>query len=35
MSEIQVLRKLGTVKLLAIHASTDTRFNFSTKKRTF
>ncbi len=26
--EIQVLRKFGHVKLLAIHASTDTRFNF-------
>ena len=26
--EIEVLRKLGTVKLLAIHASTDTRFGF-------
>lgn len=30
--EIQVLRKLGTVKLLAIHASTDTRFNFLQKR---
>ena len=27
-SEIEVLRKYGTVKLLAIHASTDTRFGF-------
>ena len=26
--EIQVLRKFGNVKLLAIHASTDTRFSF-------
>ena len=26
--EIDVLRKYGTVKLLAIHASTDTRFGF-------
>jgi len=26
--EIEVLRKFGNVKLLAIHASTDTRFNF-------
>ncbi len=26
--EIQVLRKIGTVKLLSIHASTDTRFSF-------
>ena len=31
-AEIQVLRKLGTVKLLAIHASTDTRFNFLQKR---
>jgi len=31
-NEIQVLRKLGTVKLLAIHASTDTRFNFLQKR---
>lgn len=27
-SEIEVLRKYGTVKLLAIHASTETRFDF-------
>ena len=27
-AEIEVLRKYGTVKLLAIHASTDTRFDF-------
>jgi dephospho-CoA kinase len=27
-AEIQVLKKLGQVKLLAIHASTDTRYNF-------
>ena len=26
--EIEVLRKYGTVKLLAIHASTETRFDF-------
>jgi len=26
--EIDVLKKFGTVKLLAIHASTDTRFDF-------
>jgi Dephospho-CoA kinase len=31
--EIDVLRKFGTVKLLAIHASIDTRFNFLQKKR--
>ena len=30
--EIQILRKFGTVKLLAIHASTDTRFNFLQKR---
>ena len=30
--EIQELRKFGNVKLLAIHASTDTRFDFFTKK---
>ncbi len=30
--EIQVLRKLGSVKLLAIHASTDTRFDFLQKR---
>ena len=27
-SEIEVLRKYGTVKLLAVHASTETRFDF-------
>jgi dephospho-CoA kinase len=27
-AEIEVLRKCGTVKLLVIHASTDTRFDF-------
>ncbi len=32
IDEIQVLRKLGSVKLLAIHASTDTRFNFLQKR---
>jgi dephospho-CoA kinase len=30
--EIQVLKKFGTVKLLAIHASIDTRFNFLQKR---
>ncbi len=30
--EIQVLRKLGNVKLLAIHASADARFNFLQKR---
>jgi len=30
--ELQVLRKLGNVKLLAIHASTDTRFDFLQKR---
>ena len=30
--EIDVLRKFGTVKLLAIHSSTDTRFNFLQKR---
>lgn len=30
--EIDVLRKIGTVKLLAIHASTNTRYNFLTKR---
>ena len=30
--EIQVLRKFGNVKLLAIHASTDNRFNFLQKR---
>ena len=30
--EIKVLRKFGNVKLLAIHASTDTRFNFLQKR---
>lgn len=31
-AEIDVLRKFGNVKLLAIHASTDTRFNFLQKR---
>jgi dephospho-CoA kinase len=31
-AEIQILRKFGIVKLLAIHASTDTRFNFLQKR---
>ena len=30
--EIQVLKELGIVKLLAIHASTDTRFDFLQKR---
>ena len=30
--EIEVLRKYGTVKLLAIHASTDTRYDFLQKR---
>ncbi len=30
--EVQVLRKFGNVKLLAIHASTDTRFDFLQKR---
>ena len=30
--EINVLRKFGSVKLLAIHASTDTRFEFLQKR---
>lgn len=30
--EIQILRKFGNVKLLAIHASTDTRFDFLQKR---
>ena len=30
--EIQVLKKFGNVKLLAIHASTDTRFDFLQKR---
>lgn len=29
-AEIEILKKLATVKLLAIHASTNTRFNFLT-----
>jgi dephospho-CoA kinase len=34
-AEIEVLKKIATVKLLSIHASTDTRYNFlSTRKRT-
>lgn len=31
-SELDVLRKYGKVKLLAIHASTDTRFDFLKKR---
>ncbi len=30
--EIELLKKFGTVKLLAVHASTDTRFNFLQKR---
>ena len=30
--EIQVLKKFGSVKLLAVHASTDTRFDFLQKR---
>ncbi len=30
--EIKILRRFGTVKLLAVHASTDTRFNFLQKR---
>ena len=30
--EIQVLRRFGTVKLLAVHASTDARFSFLQKR---
>lgn len=30
--EIQVLRKNGTVKILSIHGSTDTRYDFLTKR---
>lgn len=30
--EIQVLKKIGIVKLLAVHASTDTRFDFLQKR---
>lgn len=30
--EIKVLKRFGTVKLLAVHASTDTRFNFLQKR---
>jgi dephospho-CoA kinase len=33
-AEIEVLKKIATVKLLSIHASTDTRYNFlSTRQR--
>ena len=31
-SEIEVLRNIGTVKLLSIHASTNTRYSFLTKR---
>lgn len=31
-AELKVLRKFGNVKILAIHASTDTRFNFLQKR---
>jgi dephospho-CoA kinase len=34
-AEIEVLKKIATVKLLSIHASTNTRYNFlTTRKRT-
>jgi len=34
-AEIEVLKKIATVKILSIHASTDTRYSFlSTRKRT-
>ncbi|HEX9845088.1 MAG TPA: AAA family ATPase [Candidatus Nitrosotenuis sp.] len=34
-TEIEVLKKIATVKLLSIHASTNTRYNFlTTRKRT-
>ncbi len=34
-AEIEVLKKIATVKLLSIHASTSTRYNFlNTRKRT-
>lgn len=32
-AEIEVLRKIATVKLLAIHASTDTRYHFLSARR--
>ncbi len=31
-AEIKVLKKLGVVKILSVHASTDTRFGFLTKR---
>lgn len=31
-AEIQVLKKLGDVRILSVHASTDTRFKFLTKR---
>lgn len=31
-AEVDVLRKIGTVKLLAIHASTHTRYSFLTRR---
>ena len=32
-AEIEVLRRLGNVRILSVHASTDTRFGFLTKRR--
>lgn len=31
-AEIEVLKKIGNVKILSIHASTDTRFDFLTRR---
>lgn len=31
-AEIDVLKKIGTVKILSVHASTDTRFDYLTKR---
>ena len=31
-AEIQVLKKIGNLKILSIHASTDTRFDYLTKR---
>ena len=32
-AEIEVLRGLGNVRILSVHASTDTRFGFLTRRR--
>lgn len=32
LAEVEVLKKIGTVKILAIHASGDTRFGFLTRR---